>query len=85
MHVSLPRRFYSVRQAMPFVLWLGFGVLAVVPWRVLCGQDQPATSIVTPNADDSVPGWDAPADDEDVENPTHRDKSDQEGTARVAH
>ena len=81
MHVSLPRRFYSVRQAMPFVLWLGFGVLAVVPWRVLCGQDQPATSIVTPNADDSVPGWDAPADDEDVENPTHRDKSDQEGTA----
>lgn len=43
MHVSLPRRHYHVRQAMPFLLWLGFGVLAVMPWRVLCGQDLPAS------------------------------------------
>ena len=63
MHVSLPRRFYCVRHAMPFLTWLGFGVLAVVPWQALCGQDQSATSIVDPGANDQSGDFDSQTDE----------------------
>ncbi len=41
-------------------MWLGFGVLAVVPWQVLCGQDQPSAdpsneTEVNASARDEVP------------------------------
>jgi hypothetical protein len=63
MHVSLPRRFFRFSHAMPFILWFGFGVLAVVPWQVLCGQDQPAASIDETLTDSQKGDISVPVDD----------------------
>ena len=44
MHVLLPRRFHAVGHSKQFLLWICFGILAVVPWQVICGQDDPDRS-----------------------------------------
>ena len=67
MHVSLPRRFHRVGRSMSYLLWLGFGVLAVIPWQLLCGQDQPAKPIVERKADNQGQDWDDSADNLTVE------------------
>lgn len=41
MHVSLSRRTYRVGLTMKYWVWFCFGLLAVVPWQVIRGQDQP--------------------------------------------
>ncbi len=39
MHVSLPRRSYRTGLSMQCLLWICFGLLAAVPWQIICGQD----------------------------------------------
>ena len=50
MHVSLPRRSPRVGLSMQYLLWICFGLLAVVPWQVIRGQETPAKSPVGPQA-----------------------------------
>ncbi|WP_397571594.1 inverse autotransporter beta domain-containing protein [Schlesneria sp. T3-172] len=46
MHVSLSRRYHRFDRSMQVLLWICFGVLAVIPWQAICGQDQPAAQIL---------------------------------------
>ncbi len=44
MHVSLPRRSHRVGLSMQYLLWICFGLLAIVPWQNICGQEEPTRS-----------------------------------------
>ena len=46
MHVSLSRRYHRFDRSMQFLLWICFGLLAVIPWQAICGQDQPAAQLL---------------------------------------
>ncbi len=52
MHVSLPRRYYRVGRSMRFLLWICFGLLAVVPWQAIRGQEQAEKPVVDQSADE---------------------------------
>ncbi len=62
MHVSLTRRSHRIGQSLQLLLWICFGVLAIVPWQAICGADDP----VNPAAEQSV----------DIEDPADRDPPD---------
>lgn len=44
MHVSLHRRSHRVGLSLHYLLWICFGLLAVVPWQIICGQEISAQS-----------------------------------------
>ena len=46
MHVSLSRRTYRVGLSMQYWVWFCFGLLAVVPWQVIRGQDSAGQTTV---------------------------------------
>ena len=52
MHVSLPRRYHRVGRSMRFLLWICFGLLAVVPWQAIRGQEQAEKPVVDQSADE---------------------------------
>lgn len=54
MHVSLYRRSHRVGRSMQYLLWLCFGLLAVVPWQVIRGQDRPVSSGVDQTSGDPI-------------------------------
>ena len=51
MHMSLPRRYHHVGRSMRFLLWICFGLLAVVPWQAIRGQDRAEKPAVDQRAD----------------------------------
>jgi hypothetical protein len=82
MHVSLPRLFHHVSPTKPFLLWLGFGVLAVVPWQYLCGQEYPVTPIIEQQIDDPLAEWDRTNGAVEITTPPPRDPVSQAITAK---
>ena len=60
MHVSLPRRYHRVGRSMRFLLWICFGLLAVVPWQAIRGQDQAEKPVVDQSAD--TKNWESEGD-----------------------
>ena len=82
MHVSLPRLFHHVSPTKPFLLWLGFGVLAVVPWQYLCGQEYPVTPIIEQQIDDPLAEWDRTDGAVEITTPPPSDPVSQANTAK---
>ena len=63
MHVSLSRRSHRFGLSLQCLLWICFGLLAVVPWRHIRGQEDSASSGVAQQITD--PGERSPAEQSD--------------------